>query len=213
MNERSASASDVSDTLTRTRTLRIRTFIIILAALGVPLLILGLLDLRSSPVTLVLVIMSYVYYAIYYALLRAGYGVPATYVCVALLSLLIALGLHNGGGSLTASSALYFLLLVGVALVLDDPRAVDVTALLCLMGYLGLALYEFYVAPPALLASRPLYTTASPLAISGILAGMLVSLVGSWLVMRSTSAGILVGSTSISASASARAAAKLLLAW
>src|SRR4051812_7769702 len=152
MIEQSASPGGISDTLTRTRTQRIRTFIIILAVLGVPLLILGAFDLRTSPLTLALVLSSYVYYTLYYALLRSGYGVPATYICVVLLSILIGLGIHNGGGVLSAASALYFLLLVGVALVLDDPRAIDFTVLFCLISYLGVALYEFYVAAPALQA-------------------------------------------------------------
>ncbi len=68
-----------------------------------------------------------------------AYGVPATYVRVTLLAFLIDMGVHNGGGSLSVSNALYFLLLVGVALVLDDPVAVDVTVALCLIAYSGLA--------------------------------------------------------------------------
>lgn len=178
------------DTLSSSRARRIRTFIIILSLLGLPLLAVGLLDLRSSPVTLLLVLASYAYYALYYVLLRAGYGVPATYVCVALLALLIARGVHNGGGSLSVSNALYFLLLVGVALVLDDPLAVDVTVAFCLIAYCGLALYEAYIAPPAARAFQGLYSTSSPLAIGSTLAGMLIALIGCWLVMRTTVAGL-----------------------
>src|SRR5262249_22122882 len=106
------------DVLAATRARRIRAFIIILAVLNLPLLLVGLLDFRATPLTLLLVLASYLYYALYYILLRAGYGVPATYVCVALLVVLIALGIHNGGGSLSATNGLYFLLVVGVALVL-----------------------------------------------------------------------------------------------
>jgi anti-anti-sigma regulatory factor len=146
--------------------------------------------LRSSPLTLALVLASYAYYALYYMLLRAGYGVPATYVCVALLTVLIALGVHNGSGSLSVSNALYFLLLVGVALVLDDPVAVDVTVVLCLIAYSGLALYEAYVAPPAARAFQGLYRNSSALAVGSTVAGMLIALIGCWLVMRTTVSGL-----------------------
>src|SRR5262249_5700355 len=153
-------------------------------------LLVGLLDLRASPWTLSLVLASYAYYALYYVLLRAGYGVPATYVCVALLAALIALGIHNGGGSLSASNALYFLLLIGGAMVLDSPLAIDVTAALCLASYAGLALYEAYVAPPAALVFQQLYAQGRPLAIGSTVGGMLIALAGCWLVMRVTVAGL-----------------------
>ncbi len=178
------------NTLSDSRARRIRTFIIILAILDLPLLVVGLLDLRASPVTLLLVLASYLYYAIYYALLRAGYGVPATYVCVALLAFLMALGAHNGGGSLSVSSALYFLLLVGVALVLDDPVAVDVTMVICLLSYGGLAFYEAYIESPAAPAFERLYQNSSPLVIGSTIADMLLALIGCWLLMRTTVAGL-----------------------
>jgi anti-anti-sigma regulatory factor len=203
------------DILSSSRARRIRAFIIILAILGLPLLVVGLLDLRFSPLTLLLVLASYAYYALYYVLLRAGYGVPATYVCVALLTILIALGIHNGGGSLSASNALYFLLLVGVALVLDDPLAVDVTVALCLIAYSGLALYEAYVAPPAARVFQNLYSSSSPLAIGSTLAGMLIALIGCWLLMRTTVAGLRRSTAALErsrAEAEARAAENAALA-
>jgi anti-anti-sigma regulatory factor len=178
------------DILSDSRARRIQAFIIILAILDLPLLVVGLLDLRSSPVTLLLVLSSYAYYALYYALLRAGYGVPATYVCVALLAFLMALGIHNGGGSLSVSSALYFLLLVGVALVLDDPVAVDVTVVICLLAYSGLAFYEAYIESPAAPAFERLYQNSSALATGSTIAGMLIALIGCWLLMRITVAGL-----------------------
>ena len=179
-----------SDILSHTRARRIRTFIIILAVLSLPLLVVGLLDLRASAWTLTLVLASYVYFALYYLLLRAGYGVPATYACVALLVVLIALGIHNGGGSLSAANALYFLLLVGVALVLDDPLAVDVTVALCIAAYSTLALYEYNVAPPAAPAFQALYPNSGPLTIGSTVGGMLIALLGCWLIMRTTVAGL-----------------------
>jgi hypothetical protein len=69
--------------LANTRARRVRNFIAILAVLNVPLLVVGLLDLSASPLTLTLVLASYGYYMIYFLLLRAGYEVPATYICVA----------------------------------------------------------------------------------------------------------------------------------
>jgi anti-anti-sigma regulatory factor len=179
-----------SDILSHTRARRIRTFIIILAVLNLPLLAVGLLDLRASSWTLVLVLASYVYFALYYVLLRAGYGVPATYICVALLVLLIALGVHNGGGSLSATNALYFLLLVGVALVLDDQIAVDATVALCIAAYSTLAWYEYNIAPPAAPAFQPLYPNSGPLTIGSTVGGMLIALLGCWLIMRTTVAGL-----------------------
>lgn len=179
-----------SDILSATRARRIRNFIIILAVLNLPLLVVGLLDLRASPWTLALVLTSYTYFAIYYLLLRAGYGVPATYVCVALLVVLLALGIHNGGGSLSAANALYFLLLVGVALVLDDPMAVDVTVALCIAAYGTLAWYEYNIAPPAAPAFQALYPNSGPLTIGSTVGGMLLALLGCWLMLRTTLAGL-----------------------
>jgi anti-anti-sigma regulatory factor len=123
-------------------------------------------------------------------LLRAGYGIPATYGCVVLLAVFIALGVHNGGGAMAVTNALYFPLLVGVALVLDDPLAIDVTVAVCLLCYLGLALYEASVAPPAARAFQGLLANSSPLAIASIMAGMPLALIGCWLVMRATVSGL-----------------------
>jgi anti-anti-sigma regulatory factor len=178
------------DILANTRARRIRVFIVILAMLNLPLLAVGLLDLRASPLTLALVLASYLYYLAYFLLLRAGYGVPATYVCVALLVVLIALGVHNGGGSLSATNALYFLVLIGVALVLGEPMAVDVTVALCIAAYATLALYEYYIVPPAAPAFQALYPNSGPLTIGSTVGGMLLALLGCWLIMRTTVVGL-----------------------
>ena len=171
-----------SAVLARTQNQRMRLFVITLAVLNLPLIFIGLVDLRSSPVTLILTLTTTAYYALYYWLVRAGYGVPATYACVVLLSLLLAVGIHNGGGFLTAISSLYFLLLVAVGLVLDDPRALDATLVLCVLSYGALAYVELaYVLPPVFAS---LYRTTNRLAVGSSVAGMLVTLVGVWRLMR-----------------------------
>jgi anti-anti-sigma regulatory factor len=184
MNEQAAVPPNEPDALTRTRTQRMLTFIVTLALLNVPLLIVGLIDLPKSPVTLILVLLAFVYYAIYYQLVRAGYGVPATYVCVVVLVVLISAGVHNGGGFLLANSALYFLLLVAVGLVLDEPRAVDATLVACLIGYGAVAFYEVMIEAPRPFAS--LYQTNNLIAVAGVLLSILLAMVGVWRLMRSS---------------------------
>lgn len=176
---RTAASSTV---LARTQNQRMRLFIITLAVLNIPLILIGLLDLRSSPVTLILTLITSAYYALYYWLVRAGHGVPATYACVVVLVVLLAFGIHNGGGFLTAISSLYFLLLVAVGLVLDDPRALDVTLILCVLSYGALAFVELaFVRPPVFAA---LYQTTNRLAVGSSVIGMLVTLAGVWRLMR-----------------------------
>lgn len=168
--------------LEQTRTQRMRIFVVTLALLNLPLLIIGLIDLRSSPVTLILTLITYGYYALYYALVRRGYGVPATYGCVTLLALLIGAGVHNGGGFLLALNALYALLLVAVGLVLDDARALDYTLLICVISYGAVAAAELTLQPPLVFAS--LYATNNQLAVSASVVTMLVTLAGIWRLMR-----------------------------
>ncbi len=184
MNEQATVSTNYGDALMRTRIQRMLTFIVTLALLNVPLLIVGLIDLPKSPVTLILVLVAFVYYAIYYQLVRAGYGVPATYVCVVVLVVLISAGVHNGGGFLLANSALYFLLLVAVGLVLDQPRAVDAALVACLIGYGAVAFYELMVEAPQPFAS--LYQTNNMIAVTGVLLSILLAMVGVWRLMRSS---------------------------
>lgn len=168
--------------LEQTRTQRMQIFVVTLALLNLPLLIIGLIDLRSSPVTLILTLITYGYYALYYALVRRGYGVPATYGCVTLLAVLIGAGVHNGGGFLLALNALYALLLVAVGLVLDDARALDYTLLICVISYGAVAAVELTLQPPLVFAS--LYATNNRLAVSASVVTMLVTLAGIWRLMR-----------------------------
>jgi anti-anti-sigma regulatory factor len=166
------------------RTRRMLTFVVTLAVLNIPLLIIGLLDASKSLLTLILVLVAYGYYALYYTLVRAGYGVLATYGCVLLLVLLIGVGVHNGGGYLLATGSLYVLLLVAVGLVLDEPRALDLTLVVCLLGYGGLAYYEHVVAPPLVFAE--LYQTQNRLAVGSVITALLLSMVGVWRLMRTS---------------------------
>lgn len=168
--------------LEQTRTQRMQIFVVTLALLNLPLLIIGLIDLRSSPVTLILTLITYGYYALYYALVRRGYGVPATYGCVTLLAVLIGAGVHNGGGFLLALNALYALLLVAVGLVLDDARALDYTLLICVISYGAVAAVELTLQPPLVFAS--LYATNNRLAVSASVVTVLVTLAGIWRLMR-----------------------------
>lgn len=184
MNEPAATAPNYRTALLRTRTQRMLTFVVTLAILNLPLLIIGLLDLPKSPVTLILVLVAFVYYAIYYQLIRVGYGVPATYVCMVLLVALISAGVHNGGGFLLANNALYFLLLVAVGLVLDEPRAIDATLAACLIGYGTVAFYELRVMPPPAFTS--LYQTTNMLGVAGVILSILLTMVGVWRLMRSS---------------------------
>jgi anti-anti-sigma regulatory factor len=165
------------------------TFIITLALLNIPLLFVGLLDFPKSPLTLILVLVAFAYYALYYWLVRAGYGVLGTYVCVIVLVGLISAGIHNGGGFLLANSALYFLLLVAVGLVLDEPRAIDATLAACLIGYGGLAFIELRVAPP--LAFAELYQTTNAIAVAGVVISILIAMIGVWRLMRSSLASLI----------------------
>lgn len=175
---------DDSDALSRTRAQRMRTFVTTLALLNLPLLVIGLLDLPKSPVTLVLVMVAFAYYVLYYQLIRAGYGVPATYGCVALLVLLISAGVHNAGGFLLANSALYFLLLVAVGLVLDAPIAIDITLALCMIGYGSVAFVDLRVDAPVAFAG--LYPPHNTIAVASAVLVLLLSMVGVWRLMRSS---------------------------
>lgn len=168
--------------LEQTRTQRMILFVVTLALLNLPLLIIGLIDLRSSPVTLILTLITYGYYALYYALVRRGYGVPATYGCVTLLAVLIGAGVHNGGGFLLALNSLYALLLVAVGLVLDDARALDFTLLICVLCYGAVAAIELALQPPLVFAG--LYETNNRLAVTASVVTMLVTLAGIWRLMR-----------------------------
>jgi anti-anti-sigma regulatory factor len=190
MRERAISQSIGQDLLTRTRERRIKTFITILATLNLPFLILGLVDLSNSSLALIRALVAYAYYGIYYLLLRAGYGVVATYLCVLLLLVLIASGVHDTGGALTSMATLYALLLIGAATVLNDTRAIDATIMLCIAGYGGLALYEFAFAPPPVRLLRPLYVTPNVILAISLIVTTLVSLVGIWLIVRSNIVGL-----------------------
>lgn len=167
-----------------TRTQRMITFVITLALLNIPVFIIGLLDLRSSPLTLILSLTMFTYYGLYYVLVRAGYGVPATYGCIGLLTVLVTIGIHNGGGFMVATSALYLLLLVAVGLVLDSERALDITLIFCLLAYGVLVFFELAVAPPLVFAS--LYATRNSLAVSSIVLALLITIVGVWRLMRAS---------------------------
>lgn len=184
MPETNATRPDDRDALSRTRTERIYMFVTTLAILNVPLLIVGLLDLPKSPVTLILVLAAFVYYAMYYQLIRAGYGVAATYGCVVLLVLLISAGVHNGGGFLLANSALYFLLLVAVGLVLDSPLAIDLTLALCMIGYGSVAFVDLRVDAPVAFAG--LYPPRNTIAVVSVVLVLLLSMAGVWRLMRSS---------------------------
>jgi anti-anti-sigma regulatory factor len=195
MNDRTTVPPDYRDALMRTRTQRMLTFIVTLALLTLPLLVVGLIDLPKSPVTLILVSIAYFYYVIYYQLIRAGYGVPATYACVVLLVVLISAGVHNGGGFLLASSALYFLLLVAVGLVLDEPRAIDATLIACLIGYGSIAFYELMVEPPRAFAS--LYQNPKMIPVAGVVLSILLAMVGVWRLMRSSVVSLIRSTSAI----------------
>src|SRR5262245_65669243 len=68
--------------------------------------------------------------------------------------------------------------------------AVDVTVALCVAAYGTLALYEYYVAPPAAPAFQALYPNSGLLTIGSTVGGMLIALIGCWLIMRSTVSGL-----------------------
>ena len=172
------------DTLARARDGRIQTFIVILSVLNLAFVALGLVDLPNSPAALLRALLGYGFYALYYLMLRAGRGVLGTYAAMVVLLVLIALGVHETGGSLTAVATLYALLLIGVATVLSDTRAIDVAVLLCIVGYGALALYEFGVAPPPVPLLRSLYVTPNPILAVSIAVTAMVAIVGVWLVMR-----------------------------
>jgi anti-anti-sigma regulatory factor len=195
MSEPATVTPDYRDALTRTRTQRMRTFVVTLMLLDLPLFVIGLFDLPKSPVTLILVSIAFVYYVIYYQLIRAGYGVPATYVCVVLLVVLISAGVHNGGGFLLANSALYFLLLVAVGLVLDEPRAIDATLVACLIGYGSVAFYELTIEPPEAFAS--LYQNPKLIAVAGVVLSILLPMVGVWRLMRSSVVSLIRSTSAI----------------
>lgn len=178
----------LSAALERQRTQRIGTFIIILAVCDIPFALLGLIDLRNSPVTLAAALVAAAAFVAYYLLWRSGAGVPATYGCLLLLTLLIATGVHNTGGSLTAISMLYVLLLVGAGTVLNEPRALDLTLVACMVSYGGLALIELTIAPP--LVASQLYTNTKPLPVISLIVAVLVSLGGVWIVLRRNMVGL-----------------------
>jgi anti-anti-sigma regulatory factor len=167
-----------------TRDQRVGRFIMILAALNLPLLALGLLDLPNSPLALVRGLAAYAFYTLYYLLLRSGRGVAGTYGCIFVLLVLIGWGIHDTGGALTAVAMLYVLLLIGAATVLGDTRAIDITVLLCIAGYGALAVYEFGVAAPPVPLLRSMYVAPNPIVAVSIVVVALVTLVGAWLVMR-----------------------------
>ncbi|MFN8503980.1 STAS domain-containing protein [Kouleothrix sp.] len=169
-------------TLSGTRTQRMMTFVITLVLLNMPIFVIGLLDARSSPVTLILSSAMFLYYGVYYLLVRAGYGEPGTYACVLLLAVVLGAGSHNGGGFMMATNALYLLLLVAVGLVLDSERALDVTLLLCMLSYGALVYVELAVAPPLVFAT--LYTTHNRLAVSSVVLALLITMAGVWRLMR-----------------------------
>jgi len=195
MSEQAVVPPDYRGALMRTRTQRMLTFVVTLALLNLPLLVIGLVDLPKSPVTLILVSVAFVYYAIYYQLIRAGYGVVATYACVVLLVVLISAGVHNGGGFLLANSALYFLLLVAVGLVLDEPRAIDATLVACLIGYGSVAFYELRIEPPP--AFTNLYESPKMIAVAGVVLSILLAMVGVWRLMRSSVVSLIRSTSAI----------------
>ncbi len=104
-------------------------------------------------------------------------------MCLVLLTLLIVGGNHTVGGALSGGSTLYVLLLIGAGLVLDDPRALDVTIVLCLIGYGVSLLIELGGVPPE--AFQEIYTAPRLLPIATVIVMTLVTLVGTWLMMRS----------------------------
>lgn len=188
MTERNVTITGTSIPPSQVRDQRILTFIITLSVLNVPFLLLGLVDLPDTA-ALIRVLVAYLYYGAYYLLLRAGHGVTATYGCLVLLAFLVASGVHDTGGFLIAITGLYFLLLIGAGTVLNEPRALDVTLVLCLVSYGGLAIYELAIQPPAIF--QALYTTSNQLAMISIVVSMLVTLAGVWVVMRRSIAGLL----------------------
>jgi anti-anti-sigma regulatory factor len=174
--------SDMFDPASRTRDQRVLTFIITLAVLNLPFLVLGVLDLDQSPWALIRAVVAYMYYGVYYLLWRTGQGVLGTYGCIGLLTVLIAFAMHDNGGFLTALMTLYFLLLVGAGVVLNSVRALDITLSLCLMGYGGVIFYSLQVEPPPVFAQ--LYTAQNRMPVLSISVATLIALIGTWLVMR-----------------------------
>lgn len=187
MSDQISRAGNLPNTPSYNRTQRIQTFITILALLSLAFTVLGLLDLHDSPVTLILVMVAYAYYAIYYLLLRAGYGVPATYVCIGLLLVLIGVGIHNSGGFLLATNVLYLVLPVSAGIVLNDERAIDVVMVLCMVGYGALVLFEL-ATPPAVLMRA--YANTDSLVFVAVIVTMFSTLLATWLLMRNSVAGL-----------------------
>jgi len=167
----------------RSQAQRIQTLIIVLSMLNVPFLVLGIVDLRSSPTTLMLVLSNSAYYAIYYALNRAGYGVSATYGWMLLQQVILAMALHNGGGFLGGISAFYLVLLICIGIVLNDTRALAVTAVCSLLSYGATVAYELLVAPPQVF--EEIYQNPGGLAMISVIMVFVSSIVVIWLIMRS----------------------------
>lgn len=183
-----AAEHSLGATLDRQRVQRIRTFIIILAVCDVPFLLLGLIDLPNSPVTLIAALIAGVSFVVYYLLWRAGAGVPATYGSIVLLTVLIAAGVHNTGGGLTAMSMLYVLLLVAAGTVLNETPALDLALIASVLSYSGLTWFELTIMQPPVLPQ--LYTDTKPLAVIALTVTVLISLVGVWLVIRRNIVGL-----------------------
>lgn len=171
-----------SSTLKKQREQRIRNFILVYAALNVPFLLIGLFTVSTVPILLGMVMMSYIYCAIYYWLLRIGYGIHATMFCALILVAMITYGSHFGGGVLSASNAFYFLLLVGLATVLDDARALDAIMVMCVVAYGGLALYESYIELPYDAEYHGLYQGG--LNFTFPIIATLIAMLACWLVVR-----------------------------
>lgn len=187
--------STFMDELARSLVKRIQTFIIVLAALNTPIFILGLIDISrsQSPVTLTLAVVAYIYYGIYYALLRAGYGVPATYSCIMLLAGLIGVGSHNGGGFMMSSVSLFVLLVVGIGMVLRDSRALTFTFCVCSLAYGVLIVYNLGVERP--LAFPEIYENLRFVPVLAQTITFLVALAGTWILILMTVMALVRSST------------------
>lgn len=181
MLEQTSQTGTIAGSSVRIRQQRIQTFIIALVFFNLPFLVIGYLDLQSSPLILVLALIGYAYFAVYYGLLRAGYGTIATYICTVVVLGLIGVGVHSTGGLMVATNVLYLLLLVTTGIVLNEKGALDIVAVLCVLGYSVMVLFEM-VSPPWVL--RYSYAKLSPLLWLGFVVAMLVALIGTWLLMR-----------------------------
>ncbi|MEM8532712.1 MAG: STAS domain-containing protein [Chloroflexota bacterium] len=168
----------------RARDHRIRTFIIVLAIFVLPFTIWGIISaILVSPnagILLALTVGVYLFLGVYYLLLRQGYGVPATYACIFVLTAVVTIGVYNGGGFIVVTNVAYLLIIVSIGLVLNEPIALDIAMVSSLLGYIGSIFYQFQQPPEELLLLQEINLAW----FVSIAAAMVATVLGIWFMMR-----------------------------